>query len=113
MITDEWLCAERELVPEIGTQDAPTATSPIADISICPNPFNLSTTMRFSLPQTGEVKLEILDAAGRRVTLLMDGHREVGMQEVRFDAAALPSGVYFAKLSWGGNTVARKLVLMK
>jgi hypothetical protein len=82
-------------------------------LSACPNPFNPATTVRFALPQAGVVKLEILDVSGRKVAVPVDGLREAGRHEVAFDGARLPSGVYFAKLSWEGNATVRKLVLMK
>jgi hypothetical protein len=110
---DEWLCAERESNPEIRAQDAPATPSTAADLTICPNPFNPATTVRFVLPQAGVVKLEILDVSGRKVAVPVDGRQEAGRHEVAFDGARLPSGVYFAKLSWEGNATVRKLVLMK
>jgi hypothetical protein len=78
-----------------------------------PNPFNPTTTIRFSLATAGQVHLTVYDLAGREVAALVDGYRTAGMQEVSFDATALPSGVYMYRLSANGQTAISKMVLMK
>jgi len=44
---------------------------------------------------------------------LIDGYREPGMHDVTFDAANLPSGIYFARLTAGSFQQTQKMVLMK
>ncbi|MCK5571513.1 MAG: T9SS type A sorting domain-containing protein, partial [Bacteroidetes bacterium] len=67
-----------------------------------PNPFNPSTTIRFSLPGDGAlvaVTLEVLDVLGRPVATLIRGHVAPGNHEELFNADGLPSGVYIYRLS--------------
>jgi hypothetical protein len=78
-----------------------------------PNPFNPTTTIRFSLAAAGYVTLTVYDLQGREVAALMDGYRTAGAQEVAFDATALPSGVYAYRLTSSGQTAIAKMVLMK
>lgn len=78
-----------------------------------PNPFNPATTLRYSLPATGHARLAVTDALGREVAVLADGVLNAGAHTARFDAAALPSGLYMARLVSGGATVTRGMLLAK
>lgn len=80
---------------------------------VYPNPFNPSTTIRFSLPERAYVELKVFDRLGREVARLVDGTIEAGRHEVLFNAPALPSGVYFARFSAGGFSQTRRLTLLK
>lgn len=63
-----------------------------------PNPFNASTTIRFSVPVPTHVHVCVYDVLGRLVTTLLDGRMEGGVHQVRWDAQTTPSGVYFIRL---------------
>jgi len=64
-----------------------------------PNPFNPSTTIRFSLPQRSRVTLKVFDPVGREVATLVDGVKDAGEHSVVWNAARVPSGVYFYHLT--------------
>ncbi len=78
-----------------------------------PNPFNPATTIRYALPEAAEVRLTVYDALGREVKRLVDGLRVAGEHEVVFEGQGLPSGVYMYRLTAGGVTQTRRMVLMK
>jgi len=78
-----------------------------------PNPFNPSTRIEFSIPSRGNVRLAVYDHLGREVTALADGEYQAGKHGCHFTGAELPSGVYVYRLSYDGNTVARKMVLLR
>ena len=78
-----------------------------------PNPFNPSTSIRFSLPTTGLAVLKVYDISGREVAALVDGNTEAGEYEVNFNASHLASGVYFYKLISGSFTDVKKMILVK
>jgi len=78
-----------------------------------PNPFNPVTALGYRLPVSGYVTLRVYDTAGREVRALVDGWREAGAHEVTFDAAGLPSGIYFARLQAGDFTAIQKMMLVK
>jgi hypothetical protein len=83
-----------------------------------PNPFNPLTTIAFSLPSPGRVRLGIYDLQGRRIVALLDEERGAGEQHVTWDGRDgtgdhVASGVYLARLEFGGKVLSRKLVLTR
>ncbi len=67
-----------------------------------PNPFNPSTTIRFSVPERSAVTLKVNDMLGREVASLVSGTVEAGVHQAVFEAASLPSGSYIATVSMTG-----------
>ena len=78
-----------------------------------PNPFNPSTAIEYELPTPQHVRLEVFDATGRSVGVLVDGMRPAGTHSVRFDADNLPSGLYVYRLRANGETRTRKMTLLR
>jgi len=78
-----------------------------------PNPFNPTTTISFSLIEPGQVDLAVRNQQGQVVATLVNGTMPVGTHEVEFNAAHLPSGVYFYTLISNDQTFTRKMVLLK
>ena len=78
-----------------------------------PNPFNPTTTMKFSIPKDGLVKLVVYDVLGKEVATLLNDEQTKGTYEVTFDATKLNSGVYFYKLSTNDFTDVKKMVFVK
>ncbi|HTY58058.1 MAG TPA: T9SS type A sorting domain-containing protein, partial [Bacteroidota bacterium] len=63
-----------------------------------PNPFNPSTTIRYSVAHRTHVTLNVFNMLGEKVATLVNGMQEPGSHEARFDAAGLASGAYFYRL---------------
>ncbi len=83
-----------------------------------PNPFNPSTTIRFTLPASERVGLAVYSADGALVRMLVDETRDRGLHNVTWDgrdSAGNPvgSGVYFYRLTAGKFSDSRKMVLLK
>lgn len=78
-----------------------------------PNPFNPSTTISYSLPQSGHIILKVYDLLGREIITLVNEVKPSGRFEVEFDASKLPSGTYFYKLTTGTYQTIRKMLLIK
>jgi hypothetical protein len=78
-----------------------------------PNPFNPTTTIKFELPKSSQVRLSVYDMLGREVSLLVNEKREAGVHEVKFDASKLASGVYFYRMQAGDFVLTRKLLLLR
>jgi len=96
--------------------DAPTAANEL--FQNVPNPFNPTTTITFTLRETGDVTLSVYDARGRHVRALVRDRRDARRYDVTWDGrddagARVASGVYFYRLVAGSFTQTRKMVLLK
>ncbi len=80
-----------------------------------PNPFNPTTTIRFSLPQkANDVTLKIFDVTGREVaTLLNRVSQPAGMHTVKWNGEGLASGSYFVRLETGIEVRTQRMMLLK
>ncbi|MBK6735316.1 MAG: hypothetical protein IPG61_14790 [bacterium] len=108
------LCDKRFL----GTSDVPVAAAAAQLLGAAPNPFNPRTTVRFSLPTAGDVRLDLHDAAGRLVAVLAEGPFAAGEHGVAWDGRdrqgrAAASGTYYARLRAAGDTGTIPLTLVR
>ena len=78
-----------------------------------PNPFNPTTMISYQLPANSFVTLKVYDVLGREVEALVNGRQSAGSHSVQFDAAGLPSGVYFYRLEAGNFTETKRMLLLK
>ncbi len=85
-----------------------------------PNPFNPETSIEYSIPARGEVRLEVYDMLGRNVAVLVNGIQSEGKHSVRFSAESLPSGVYAYRVNFfpqagGGSALSdtKRMVLVR
>lgn len=82
-----------------------------------PNPFNPSTTICFSIPETGSgqvnASLKVYDVSGRLVSVLLNRTIEAGNYEVNFNASGMASGLYFYTLSSENFSETKKMILIK
>ncbi len=78
-----------------------------------PNPFADATTVHYRVETPAAVNISVFDQTGRVVRVLVDEPREAGDYQVRFDAADLPAGVYFARVSAGNGQDVQVLKLSK
>ncbi len=78
-----------------------------------PNPFNPATEITFAVSDEGPVELTVYNMIGQRVAVLVSTDLSPGEHSVRFDAANLSSGVYIYRLHTNGQTISRKMTLIK
>jgi hypothetical protein len=108
----------RNPVPTAVARDRSPGTAPVRLLQNVPNPFNPTTEIAYELTAGCRVRLEVFDVSGGKVATLVDGHRRAGKSVVRWDGrneegSRLASGVYFYRLQAAGNTITRKMVLLK
>ena len=83
-----------------------------------PSPFSISTRISYSVAVPGRTTLGVYDASGRLLRVLFDGHMKVGYYLATWDGddtsgSAVPSGVYFYKLTAGPMEATRKTVVLR
>ncbi len=78
-----------------------------------PNPFNPETNIRFSLGQRTRVKIVVYNAAGQKVAQLLDAVQSAGSHQLKWQAGALSSGIYFIQMQAGTFSQVRKAFLLK
>ncbi len=83
-----------------------------------PNPFNPTTTIRYTLARQGQIDVKVYNAAGRVVQILATGHQPAGLYQVQWDSrnangSVVPSGMYFVRVEMGGFVQTRKMILQK
>jgi flagellar hook assembly protein FlgD len=83
-----------------------------------PNPFNPSTTIRFSLAQAMKASLRIYNSRGQLVNTLLDAALPAGQHSLVWNGKDcfgrdVASGVYFYRLSAGSRVMHRKMLLLK
>ena len=78
-----------------------------------PNPFNPSTTIKYSIPITSTVVIKIFDILGNEIETLVNEEKPAGTYELTWNAASLPSGVYFYRIKTGSFVETSKMILMK
>jgi hypothetical protein len=85
-----------------------------------PNPFNPSTKIRFSVPQRSSVLIKVFDILGNEIETLVNKEKPAGNYEITWNAANLPSGIYFYRLQVypanggaGSFVETNKMILLK
>lgn len=78
-----------------------------------PNPFNPETKITYTLKNSTSVKITVYDRLGREVVVLVDENQSEGEHAVSFNAANLPSGVYFYRIKTPEMVEVQKMVFTK
>jgi hypothetical protein len=97
----------------VGVEQTPAVARETAILQNYRNPFNPRTSFQFTVSSYGMVELRVFDLLGREAAVLVNEEKNPGRYAVKWDAGALPSGVYFYRLRAGGFTDTKKLVLAK
>ena len=72
-----------------------------------------STKIKYSVPQTSQVQIKVFDVLGNEIETLVNEEKPVGTYELNWNAANLPSGVYFYRLQAGSFVDIKKMLLLK
>ena len=96
-----------------GISDPVTKVSGYELFDNYPNPFNPTTSIKYVLPESGNVKLTVYDVSGKLVSTLVDRFEQAGEYSINFDAGNLTTGVYFYKLQTDEFEETKKMMLVK
>ena len=78
-----------------------------------PNPFNPSTTIKYSVAETGNTTIKVYNILGSEIATLLNEVKQPGNYELNFNAAELPSGTYFYSIESNNFRQVKKMILMK
>lgn len=78
-----------------------------------PNPFNPSTVIRYAVPEASNVRIDVYNVLGQRVSTLVNREHQAGNFDVTFDASNLSSGMYFYRLESSNAVLTQKMMLIK
>ena len=78
-----------------------------------PNPFNLTTKIKYSIPKQSNVTLKVFDVVGSEVVTLVNSEQPKGSYEVEFNADNFSSAVYLYQIIAGKYVETKKMILIK
>jgi len=97
----------------IGTQTSVEETDIMPQIFALdqnyPNPFSSTTTIKFTIPEQGNVEIRVFNVLGYEIKTVVKKEFTQGQHEVVFNAEGLSSGVYFYRMTSGNKTVIKKM----
>ena len=82
-------------------------------ISIFPNPFNRTATIKFGVATEEHVILTLLDIDGREIASLLEGRFGAGEHQLLLNGSELPAGLYVVRITHNDETAFKKLTLLK
>jgi len=108
----DWVLHDSERVAAIDSDDESLPLTYKLEQNY-PNPFNPSTSIRFILPEKGEVSLRIYNVQGKLVEQLLKTNLSAGEHNIIWNAENISSGVYYYQIKAGSFQAVKKCVLMK
>jgi len=78
-----------------------------------PNPFNPTTKIKFDLPKSSFVKINVFDITGRMISELANTNLQAGSYETEFNGGNISSGIYYYRIEAGNFVETKKMILIK
>jgi len=100
------------VIPKITVKDN-NSPSDFALEMIYPNPFNVHTTINYSLPEDQDVLIEVFDVIGAKVTTILNERKTAGYHSISWNASHLSSGVYFCRIKTNVFEDTKRFTLLK
>lgn len=99
--------------PQTGVDESPNTPGSFELSQNYPNPFNAQTLIKYFLPQTAHVSVDIYDVLGQEVGNLVDENQGAGDHEIIWNASDRATGVFFYRVNVDGQTKTGRMVLLK
>ncbi|NQU05379.1 MAG: T9SS type A sorting domain-containing protein [Calditrichaeota bacterium] len=80
---------------------------------IYPNPFNSTTRIVYSVPQTSHINLSLYNLTGRKISTLVNVDQQPGFHNTVLNASNLPTGLYFIRLKASDQVFTQKVMLIR
>ena len=78
-----------------------------------PNPLNALATIKYSLMEPSEVRINIYDPLGREIETLVHDRKSAGNHRIVWNATGFSTGIYFYRIQAGDYSETKKMVLLK
>lgn len=106
------------IVDPVSVDDELTAPFVTGMVGNYPNPFNPETAIIFSLSERSNVRIDVYNVLGQKVTTLLNEEKELGQHRVVWSGKGdtgktVGSGVYFYKMTTGKYTQTKKIMLIR
>ena len=103
-----------EVIVANSQDEVPTSLPTTYELSVAyPNPFNPVTTMNLTIPESGNVSVQVYNLTGQVVATLASGYMDADKYTLTWDASEVSSGIYFVQAQADGFTTTQKLMLVK
>lgn len=114
----EVMFAEIQLAEHVENDDLTAVPSPALLTGNHPNPFSRETSITYEVPKACAVTLAVYNVKGQKLRTLISGTAPEGRNSITWDACddagrRVPSGLYFCRISSGGKSQTRKMMLWK
>jgi pectin methylesterase-like acyl-CoA thioesterase len=117
LILYDWMPSEGESSDVVPLPVEPVIVAAPKEFTLSknfPNPFNPTTTIEFTVRESGHATLKVYNVVGQEVAELFNGEAEPGVSyREKFDASRCASGVYFCVLRMGSQRLVQKMSLLK
>jgi len=113
IVGDNGLILKYTIPVSVDDNESDSAPNKFALEQNYPNPFNPTTTIEYSIPESGNVKLEVYNSLGEEVATLVNKFEEAGNYELTFNASKLSSGIYYYRIECENFVQVRKMVLIR
>jgi len=97
----------------VGIEEEPIIINSFRLYQNYPNPYNSTTNIIYELKELAFATLKVYDLLGNEISILVNEEKHPGKYSIKFNGSNLVSGVYFYKLTIGGNTQIRKMILLR
>lgn len=104
------------LVYQAENSSAVSASSKIREFRLkqnYPNPFNPLTTIYYQIPYRTKVELSVYNVIGQKVATLVSKNQNAGDYEIKWNAKAFSSGIYYYRLKAGQYSSVKKMILLR
>ncbi|MEM6326134.1 MAG: T9SS type A sorting domain-containing protein [Bacteroidota bacterium] len=105
--------AEATTMIVVNSEEAPHLPQALTLDAPYPNPTRASVTFRYSLPQTGEATVRVLDLLGREVAVIAEGETAAGWHESVWRASGVAAGVYLVEIRTSTAAEIQRLTVVR
>jgi hypothetical protein len=78
-----------------------------------PNPANTFTKISYQIPETGDLRFEIINILGQTINSLEIPEQIKGKHEIEMDVSALESGIYYIRMTYNNQSLSNKMIIAR